>query len=219
MKFSIGKFVVLALIVVLAIVAVNKYTSEDVETKDEENLAGLLTAGLSDKPATGTAEGTEDSEEEWDKPYSKNLVELIEKVESGENEQTEEDKEKMAGNQAADIFNDEFDTKPKHFPLVEKIALQERSRYSVVFETDNKIRFVVYAEDKYNSWINSGQHATSKITTKSGPICCATEGSYSMDINIGEGGDYYFLFDGSDIEFESDLPTKAKLKVTKTGDI
>jgi hypothetical protein len=215
MKFSIGKFVVLAVIAVLAIVAVNKYTSEKIGTEEGGDLANLLTAGLTDEPTTET-------EEEWDKPYSKKLVELIDTVESGEkkpHEQTEEDKQKMAGIQAEEIFNEEFDTENEVFPFVKKIALEARTRYNIVFAADKEIRFVVYAENKYRTWQDKGFHVTSKITTNSADGCCSTGGSYNMDINEGEGGDYYFLFDESDIEFETDFPTKVKIKVTKTGGI
>jgi hypothetical protein len=97
--------------------------------------------------------------------------------------------------------------------------LDERKRFKVTFETDNPIRFVMYNKARFDDWSASGVHTMSKITTNSASGCCASVGAYSVDINQGEGGDYYFVFDTSDIVDKKDLPKEGKLVVTELSSI
>lgn len=101
------------------------------------------------------------------------------------------------------------------FPTA-KAATLEKGRYSIYFETDYPIQFVVYSEQRYNQWKEEGAHTISKATTKSGSSCCAESGTFTVDINEGEQGTYYFVFDNSRV---SNNPTTGKIIVTKLGGI
>lgn len=113
---------------------------------------------------------------------------------------------------AEEVTNEEFTF--TEFPFVKTKELDE-GRYSVSFESDNKIRFVVYSEDRYNEWLDSGVHTISKASTAEGVECCAENGDYTIDINEGESGTYYFVFDD-----EKGLgASQGKLIVNKVGEM
>ncbi|MFH1064085.1 MAG: hypothetical protein V1729_03325 [Candidatus Woesearchaeota archaeon] len=105
------------------------------------------------------------------------------------------------------------------FPLAKKIDLAERTRYDIYFETNHPIKFVVYSEKRYSEWLETGYHTMSKVTTKSGPKCCDTSMSTSIDINIGEGGTYYLVFDASDLKMADPKPTEGIIRITKMSEI
>jgi hypothetical protein len=105
------------------------------------------------------------------------------------------------------------------FPLVREVTLEEGMKYSVYFETDSPIRFVVYNEARYNDWKQSGQHTMSKATTNSADGCCGTDGNFAIDINRGEVGKYYLVFDASDLKLADPRPSQGIVRVTKTSNI
>jgi hypothetical protein len=105
------------------------------------------------------------------------------------------------------------------FPYILSEELDSKMKYEITFETDNQIQFVVYSEERYNQWLDTKIHTTSKATTKSGSICCDTKRTFNVDINEGEGGLYYFVFDNSNLPDDADLPTTGKLTVTKKTNI
>jgi hypothetical protein len=107
----------------------------------------------------------------------------------------------------------------KEFPTVLTATLEESSKYSVHFETDQPLRFVVYSEKRYNEWKTGGYHTISKMTTNSAENCCRTDMDQSIDINQGEGGKYYFVFDAGDLKLADPRPTKGVLRVIKTTSI
>jgi uncharacterized protein YegP (UPF0339 family) len=107
----------------------------------------------------------------------------------------------------------------KDFPVVKTHALQEGVRYRVELKTDKPIQFVLYNEAHYNAWKQSGEHGIAKINSNSPAGCCTADGSWPIDINKGEGGNYYFVFDASKIADTSALPTTGKLVVTKVSTI
>ena len=116
-----------------------------------------------------------------------------------------------------EVFHEEFSF--IIFPRVSTIELEEGSKYSVYFEVDSPIQFVVYSEKRYNEWRQSGTHTISKATTKSGPDCCATSSSFSIEINNGEEGRYYLVFDDSGLKLAGKKPSIGILGVAKTGNI
>jgi hypothetical protein len=77
----------------------------------------------------------------------------------------------------------------------------------------------MYSEKRYNEWKSTGTHTMSKITTKSGSNCCSAGGTYTVDMNKGEGGDYYFVYDGSDIANPENLPKTGSLIVVQLSTI
>jgi len=105
------------------------------------------------------------------------------------------------------------------FPLVREVTLEEGMKYNVYFETDSPIRFVVYNEARYNDWKQNGQHTMSKATTNSAEGCCRTDGNFPIDINNGEAGKYYLVFDASDLKLADPRPSQGILRVTKTSNI
>ena len=128
-------------------------------------------------------------------------------------EKEAETKQTISVNEKAAIFNEEFSL--SEFPAV-KTASFEIGRYRVFFETDYTIQFVMYSEQRYNEWKLTGMHTISKITTKEGTSCCRDSGNYVIDINDGEAGEYYFVFDASKT---SGKPTKGKIVVEKISDL
>lgn len=117
------------------------------------------------------------------------------------------------------MMNEEFSLDGKAFPFVKKLDLEEGARYTVYFESDRQIQFVVYSEFHYNKWKETGFHSIAKATTQSGPRCCETSGSFKFDVNSGEGGTFYLVFDDKKIPDKSQLPGKGKLIVTKNENI
>lgn len=115
------------------------------------------------------------------------------------------------------IYNEEINF--EEFPTAITMDLEEKTEYSVYFEADKQIQFVVYSEQRYNEWKETGAHTISKATTKSGPDCCATSGTFNIDINAGEAGTYYFVFDDSRLPNKENLPEKGKLIVTRVSNI
>jgi hypothetical protein len=99
-------------------------------------------------------------------------------------------------------------------PFVKTVNL-EMGRYDVSFEADKRIRFVLYSETRYNEWIDSGEHTQSKISTQDSSECCAISGNYRIDINEGEAGTYYFVFeDVRDLGMSS-----SKIVINKIGEL
>jgi hypothetical protein len=107
----------------------------------------------------------------------------------------------------------------EEFPFVLEQELDSRTRYSVYFETDKQIQFVVYSEERFNQWQDSEFHTISKASTKLGSVCCDTERTFNVGINEGEGGIYYFVFDDVNLPDKENLPSKGKLTIIKTANI
>lgn len=104
------------------------------------------------------------------------------------------------------------------FPKEKSLMLEEGMKYLITFEADKDIQFIIYAEEKYNEWKQTGYHTTAKYNTK-GKTCCKMSDSYQIDINNGEAGKYYLVFDDALINDKANLPTKAKITITKTAKI
>lgn len=102
--------------------------------------------------------------------------------------------------------NVKFDT----FPWVQEVDL-DQGRYEVYFEADQNIKFMIYSD-------SSGQQKL-KVTTQFGPKCCDTTGSYTVDINNGEGGKYKIVFDDSEMTLADERPSQGLVKIGKIGDI
>ncbi len=105
------------------------------------------------------------------------------------------------------------------FPTTLTTVMEEGMKYNIQFQTDQPIQFVVYSEQRYNEWQNSGAHTISKATTKSGDECCANEGSFTIDINEGEAGKYYIVFDDGKLNDLVERPTTGSVTVTKVSNI
>ena len=83
------------------------------------------------------------------------------------------------------------------------------ARYMVEFMTDKPVRFMMVNEASYKYWI-AGSYGQSKATSG----CCAAEGTYRVDVNNGEDGNYYFVF-----EYIQGLkPTQGKVIVNKIAE-
>lgn len=101
-----------------------------------------------------------------------------------------------------------------NFPTVRTVELPE-GRYQISFESDKKIKLVLYSQERYNEWQNTGEHTISKLSTQEGVECCAASGSYTVDINEGEAGTYYFIF-----EDPRNLgATSSSLEINKIGEL
>ena len=96
------------------------------------------------------------------------------------------------------------------------VALRERN---FVYKEDGPIQFIVYSEERYNSWVTTGKHTISKANTNRGTECCQKTGSFNIDINNGEGGKYYLIFDDKKLGRYDARPTKGHLQVIKTSNI
>jgi len=107
----------------------------------------------------------------------------------------------------------------KEFPFAIKQKLDAPARYNIWFETDKPIQFIVYSEQRYNEWLSTKSHTISKVNTQTGGKCCAATGSYNIDINQGEAGTYYLVFDGSAIKEKALLPSSGKIIITKLSGI
>ncbi len=105
------------------------------------------------------------------------------------------------------------------FPTALTAKMEAGMKYNINFQTDQPIQFVVYSEERYNEWQNSGAHTISKATTKSGDECCASEGSFTIDINEGEAGKYYLVFDDAKLNDLVERPTTGTITVTKVSNI
>lgn len=105
------------------------------------------------------------------------------------------------------------------FPFKITQELESKTNYEVYFRTDKEIQFVVYSEDRYNEWQETGYHTISKASTKLGSECCDTSRTFKVGINENEGGNYYFVFDDSKLPDKENLPTEGKLVITKKTDI
>jgi hypothetical protein len=214
---NVAKIVVVVLIVALAAVAWHRYTSNDT-AEESKDLSDIFSEGLTDTVSTAAVSTGDADDEEWDKPYSKELAERIEEAETGIPRKQTEDAAAMAGNKAIEVFNADFSADKEDFPVVKQVALEEKTRYNVAFEADKEIRFTVFPESSYNFWIDTASYGKSKATTNSASGCCSSAGSYSVEVNENEGGTYYFVFDSKGLA-GSDIPSKLKLTVTKTGNI
>jgi len=100
------------------------------------------------------------------------------------------------------------------FPTIRTVELAE-GRYRISFEAEKKIRLVLYSQERYNEWQNTGEHTISKLSTQEGVECCADSGSYTVDINEGEAGTYYLIF-----EDPRNLgATSSSLEINKIGEL
>jgi len=96
-------------------------------------------------------------------------------------------------------------------PHVISHQISTPSRLMVEFTTDNPITFIMYDQTHYDEW-SDGTYGTTKTTTGYGTI--SDSGSFKVDINTGEGGMYYFVFDGKWIG-GNPMPTSGSLKITE----
>jgi hypothetical protein len=87
------------------------------------------------------------------------------------------------------------------------------ARYVVEFMTDKPVRFMMLNEASYKFWI-AGNYGQAKITTNGENGCCAAEGRYMVDVNNGEDGNYYFVFEDN----LGDGPTQGKVIVNKIAE-
>ena len=87
-----------------------------------------------------------------------------------------------------------------------------QGRYKISFAADSEVRFTMYEENRYQEWQQSGTHTLSKLTTKKGSTCCTKDGEWTIDINNGEEGTYYFVFD---LGFVETGPESATISVRK----
>jgi hypothetical protein len=78
------------------------------------------------------------------------------------------------------------------------ITLQP-GRYIVEYENAEPLFFSLYDEQHYRQWI-SGYYGSSKSTTNTGSNCCASTFRSSFDINMGEGGNYYLIFENRNVK-------------------
>lgn len=115
------------------------------------------------------------------------------------------------------IFEEEFEF--EEYPKAFLQKMDEKARYEIYFEADEEIQFIVYSKERYDQWKETGMHTLSKVNTKTSEGCCKINGTYKIDINIGEGGTYYFVFDDSLMEPKTLLPSTGKLKITKLSGI
>jgi hypothetical protein len=104
----------------------------------------------------------------------------------------------------------------KDWPTAVSVKLDELVRYRVQFSIDKPAQVVVYSEQRYNQWKETGSHTISKASTKTVDGCCQQEASWTFDVNQGEGGTYYVVFDTSKV---TEKPTTGSLKVTKATTI
>jgi len=77
------------------------------------------------------------------------------------------------------------------FPHVIQKEFSEGLRIGVMFQSDRPIKFYMYDKQHYEQY-QTGYYGSNKATTGRTP---ATQGSYRVDINNGEGGLYYFVFE------------------------
>ncbi|MBD3260056.1 hypothetical protein GF371_05530 [Candidatus Woesearchaeota archaeon] len=117
------------------------------------------------------------------------------------------------------VMNEEFAMKKGDFPIVKTAELEAGARYNVYFETGKQIQFVVYNQRFYDMWKEKGTHTIAKATTNSVSKCCQKSGSFNFDVNVDEGGTFYFVFDGAQIPDKSQLPKNGKLVVRKNENI
>jgi|GEM_PF-4429720 len=100
------------------------------------------------------------------------------------------------------------------FPFVKTYNL-DFGRYEVSFQSDQLVRFTVYNEARYNEWLSTGTHTLSKISTQHGSKCCTPGGSYTVDINEGEAGTYYFVFEDA----KNLGASSGKIVINKIGEL
>ncbi len=101
------------------------------------------------------------------------------------------------------------------FPTVKTTELAV-GRYEIHFETDSNIQFVVYSQERYEQWKETGAHTISKATTQQGTSCCTSSRTFTVDVNQGEEGLYYLVFDATKV---SSQPTVGQITITDIGDI
>lgn len=101
------------------------------------------------------------------------------------------------------------------FPQVVLVSLEDATEYSVSYSADAPIRFTVYNEQRYNEWKETGRHTLSKASTKSQYECCKSSATFAFEVNDGEGGQYYLVFDDNDLGDGWTRPTQAVVSVTK----
>lgn len=99
-------------------------------------------------------------------------------------------------------------------PFVKTVNL-DMGRYDVSFEADKRIRVVLYDEARYNEWVDTSIHTISKLSTQQGSECCAISGNYRIDINEGEAGTYYFVFE----DVRSLGMSSSKIVINKVGEL
>lgn len=200
----------LCVIALLALTACGGKTAgtDDEAAKLQETMQQALsddTAGKDSAAASGSTEGSAASGSAAEKPAA-----------------TEPAKPAAApAPTASKQLNEEVvseDISLTEFPTAKKHSLQEGSRYVVKVTLDTPIQFILYNEARYNAWKSSGEHGTAKINSKTASSCCTADGSWQIDINKGEGGDYYFVFDATKLG-DAARPTKAHLSVTKVSTI
>ena len=96
-------------------------------------------------------------------------------------------------------------------PHVISYDISYPSRLLVEFTADSPITFIMYDKVHYDEWLD-GIYGSTKAGTDWGTI--SDSGSYKVDINIGEGGTYYFVFDSKWIG-SNPSPASGTLKITE----
>jgi len=97
-----------------------------------------------------------------------------------------------------------FDTLPK---VVGSSDMEEKGRVRIHYKSDKPISFYLYDESHFKQWEN-GYYGSTKATTGSSEAF--SEKTFLIDINNGEGGKYWVVFDD---RLVSDKPTQAKLEI------
>lgn len=105
------------------------------------------------------------------------------------------------------------------FPAVTTVPLEEGMKYRIEFEAESVIYFALYEEFMHNKWKETGEHVIAKASSASKDGALTASGSYQFDINEGEGGTYYIVFDDSMNKMADGKPTTAKVKLTKVSNI
>jgi hypothetical protein len=106
--------------------------------------------------------------------------------------------------------NFEYSGKAKVIPVT-----MSTGRYAVTFLSDKPMLLRVYDESHYVQWNTNGIEGTAKLSTLKGyntpEDCCTAEGAWMIDINQGEEGNYYFVFE----DRLNVLPTRGRITATK----
>jgi hypothetical protein len=100
-------------------------------------------------------------------------------------------------------------------PAYQSFEIRSDGKYRINFKADSISQFVLYREFFFDKWKSSREHSISKATTKNGKDCCADSGSFVFDVNTGETGTYYVVFDDARLAPESARPQTAHVTVSK----
>lgn len=122
-----------------------------------------------------------------------------------------------------DLIDTEIDFEAEGLPYVVEVEFGDARAYSVVFELDEPLQVTVLNEQNYQQWQSTGDYLRVKQTTRktigTTRTCCSAQESLNFQVNNGEGGKYYIVFDDDALGVNEPRPTVGKLRITWNSEI